>query len=387
MNKKLRPLIKWTGGKYDEFPLFANHIPHFERYIEPFFGGGGVFFALQPKVPAFLNDKSSDLINFYQQIGQEQFKNALLQYAVAWEEIGALNTLLWTACATPFVNFIKRDADEESLRAPLLKNLNAFFKDKPTLNLKDFIIDVVQFQTTLLASIIDKAKRIKRISKNELRVFTKKEMMTHFETGIRGGTYLFFRKILNQHYKGTIELSKAKAAANWYFVREFCYGSMFRFNAKGEFNIPYGGIAYNKKNFNKKLAHIFKPEVVQLFNEASIANLDFEVFLKRIDLNAKDFIFIDPPYDSEFSEYDQNAFTAADQQRLASFLIETKAKWMMVIKETSFIRQLYTHKGIRIVDFDKKYSYNVRGRNNREVMHLIITNYQIKTISKKHQEL
>lgn len=387
MNKKLRPLIKWTGGKYDEFPLFANHIPQFKRYIEPFFGGGGVFFALQPQFPSLLNDKSSDLINFYQQIGQEQFKSDLLQYAVAWEEVGELSALLWAVCAKPFVNFIKRDADETNLRATLLKNFKFFFENKPTLNHKEFILDVTLFQAMLLASIIDKAKRIKRISKHELRIFTKEEMMTHFETGMRSGTYLFFRKILNQHYKGAIELSKAKAAANWYFVREFCYGSMFRFNAKGEFNIPYGGIAYNKKNFNKKLAHIFKPEIIQLFKEASIANLDFEVFLKGIDLNTSDFIFIDPPYDSEFSEYDQHAFTSIDQQRLADFLIQTKAKWMMVIKETSFIRQLYTHKGIRIIDFDKKYSYNVRGRNNRKVMHLIITNYQIKTTSKKHQEI
>ncbi|MGF1924118.1 MAG: DNA adenine methylase, partial [Bacteroidia bacterium] len=48
MRQKLRPLLKWTGGKFDEFPLFAESIPKFDRYIEPFFGGGGVFFALQP---------------------------------------------------------------------------------------------------------------------------------------------------------------------------------------------------------------------------------------------------------------------------------------------------------------------------------------------------
>ena len=80
MNKKLRPIIKWTGGKYDEFALFADHIPKFDRYIEPFFGGGGVFFSLQPTVHSLINDKSKDLINFYQQISSSEFKNELFKY-------------------------------------------------------------------------------------------------------------------------------------------------------------------------------------------------------------------------------------------------------------------------------------------------------------------
>ncbi|RZL45756.1 MAG: hypothetical protein EOO93_26645, partial [Pedobacter sp.] len=79
MDKKLRPIIKWTGGKYDEFALFAAHIPKFDRYIEPFFGGGGVFFALQPSVKSFVNDKSTDLINFYKQIGNKDFHNHVVE--------------------------------------------------------------------------------------------------------------------------------------------------------------------------------------------------------------------------------------------------------------------------------------------------------------------
>jgi DNA adenine methylase len=97
--------------------------------------------------------------------------------------------------------------------------------------------------------------------------------------------------------------------------------------------------------------------------------------LNKINLQSSDFIFLDPPYDSEFSEYDQSAFTQLDQQRLASFLIKAKAKWMVVIKETDFIRKIYTHPKVKILAFDKSYTYNVRGRNDRAVTHLIITNY------------
>ncbi len=375
MKKKLRPLIKWTGGKFDEFALFEKHIPTFKRYIEPFFGGGGVFFALQPKTNSLINDKSTDLIGFYRAIGKADFKIELLRYADAWEELGRLTHYLWGNCSSNFINFIQHHADGTVLNEELQQNLDLFLTVDSVLKDKAFNVDFELFRTMLLSSIADKAKRIKTIYSKENRNFTTDEIFAHFETGIRSGAYLFFRKILNQHYQHQISLSEAKAAANWYFVREFCYASMFRFNAKGEFNIPYGGIAYNKRKFREKIGRIFTAEVATLFKKTTISNEDFEIFLSQAKLQVGDFIFVDPPYDSEFSEYDQSAFNQRDQERLASFLKITPAKWMVVIKETLFIRKLYTQPGIKIATFDKKYTYNVRGRNNRGVTHLIITNY------------
>jgi len=49
--KKVRPIIKWTGGKYDEFSMFSDFIPDFEKYFEPFFGGGGFFLHHNLKLP------------------------------------------------------------------------------------------------------------------------------------------------------------------------------------------------------------------------------------------------------------------------------------------------------------------------------------------------
>jgi len=375
MNNKLRPIIKWTGGKYSEFTLFAEYIPEFDRYIEPFFGGGGVFFALQPKVQSFINDKSTDLINFYKQVGHQEFKKELFNYATAWDELGNITIKMWEECATPFIDFIQKDIVSTMLNESLLKHLSSALNGDLQLNHQDFIIDKHLFKSMLLASMADKARRIKRICEKEGRNFNYEELQSHFETGIRSGAYLFFRTLLNKQYTKTLKLNPAKAAANWYFVREFCYGSMFRFNAKGEFNIPYGGIAYNRKNFRQKAENIFDSKITTLFKHTSIFNLDFEAFLNQLALKSTDFIFLDPPYDSEFSEYDQSTFTKSDQQRLATFLIKSPAKWMVVIKETEFIRKIYTHPKVKIITFDKSYTYNVRGRNNREVKHLIITNY------------
>ena len=51
----MQSLIKWPGGKSKEFPHIKNLIPKFERYVEPFFGGGAIFFHLQPQ-KALIND-------------------------------------------------------------------------------------------------------------------------------------------------------------------------------------------------------------------------------------------------------------------------------------------------------------------------------------------
>jgi DNA adenine methylase len=164
--------------------------------------------------------------------------------------------------------------------------------------------------------------------------------------------------------------------ANYYFIREFCYGSMFRYNSAGDFNIPYGGIGYNDKDFSGKVERILSTEVRDLFSGVEIGNKDFEDFLRSAKLGPGDFMFLDPPYDTDFSAYENAEFGQGDQSRLASLLIGTKAKFMLVIKNTPFIYSLYADKpGIRMAAFDKKYLYNVRGRNDREVEHLIVFNY------------
>ena len=89
-----------------------------------------------------------------------------------------------------------------------------------------------------------------------------------------------------------------------------------------------------------------------------------------------DFVFLDPPYDSDFSTYAQNEFTKEDQRRLADYLCnKCKGKWMMVIKYTPFIFSLYDGKGLNISTFDKKYLVSFMNRNDKQAEHLIIMNY------------
>jgi DNA adenine methylase len=376
INKKVRPIIKWTGGKYDEFEMFSGYIPEFQNYFEPFFGGGGVFFALQPKGEAYLNDKSKDLIKFYSLIHSSNFYDELLSYADAWDEAGRLSVELKKDLLPLYKLFFAHKIELETLNTKVQTIITGLsLREDLILFQPSFIIHPAKFIKKLDASVVDKARRIKAICIKENRSFNDDEIMDHIETGIKSGLYLFLRELTNLQFSSKLEMSKEKTAANWYFVREFCYASMFRYNRKGEFNIPYGGIAYNRKNFRLKVENIFSKDTQRLFKHSKFYNLDFAEFISTVQPTENDFIFLDPPYDSEFSEYDQNSFTKDDQVRLRDVLLKTKAKWMLVIKETDFIRSLYSVPQCKFIEFDKTYIYNVRGRNNRDTKHLIIVNY------------
>ena len=126
----------------------------------------------------------------------------------------------------------------------------------------------------------------------------------------------------------------------------------------------------------KKLSYYRSESLLNHFGRTKIYNMDFEDFLRKTQPKEDDFVFLDPPYDSKFSTYAQNTFTKEDQERLAGLMIkECRAKWMMIIKNTEFIYNLYNKDGINIRRFDKEYMVSFMNRNDKKVTHLLITNY------------
>lgn len=64
----MKPFIKWAGGKRWLVANSSFSIPSFTgRYIEPFLGGGAVFFHIRPE-RAILSDVNSRLVEVYQAI-------------------------------------------------------------------------------------------------------------------------------------------------------------------------------------------------------------------------------------------------------------------------------------------------------------------------------
>ena len=66
LKKETYPIVKWVGGKRQlMFELFKNMPENYNRYFEPFIGGGALFFELQPD-NAYISDMNEELINLYQ---------------------------------------------------------------------------------------------------------------------------------------------------------------------------------------------------------------------------------------------------------------------------------------------------------------------------------
>jgi DNA adenine methylase len=367
----MKPILKWPGGKSREIATVYGMIPEHTRYLEPFFGGGAMFFHLQPEHAA-INDTSRELMSFYALVRAQDrvLRDCLYGYARSFAAMLELCRSRVLQLLDVFEQVENRDAAAASLSALL----EVWTPDILALIPACLRVDAAAFRKELERNVWDKLCRT--AVNHKKKPFPPEDLSENLITGFASGYYMYFRQVYNNHHLGIKKLPAGEAAANFFFVRESCYGSMFRYNAHGEFNIPYGGMSYNRKNMDAKIANMFNRETKRVLRGTELCCLDFEAFLEKIQVNEGDFLFLDPPYDTEFSDYEGKAFTKLDQARLAVMLKKTKAKFVLIIKNTEFIYNLY-NQNFTILSFDKQYTYNVRSRNDRGAEHLIITNLPV----------
>lgn len=375
--RKLSPILKWAGGKEQELKYIIPNLPQekFTDYYEPFVGGGAVYTAVQAQ-KYFINDKSDELITLYKSLtngDRPLFFKALDEIIRNWD-------LLATVIQNKEMFFIQtyRSYSTDKINDNQLKDTLFEFVSVRSAQFNEMFSSFFNFNTEnfireLKLNLIRKMKRMKELEKIK-NLLPDKDIFDNVETALKSAFYMHFRHLYNNTKK--YKTNQALRSAIFLFIRNFAYSGMFRYNAKGEFNVPYGGIAYNRKNFQKKVDYLKTKELKSLLDNTIIENEDFEAFFEKHKPSSHDFVFLDPPYDSEFSTYAKNEFTRKDQERLANYLIgKCSAKWMMVIKNTDFIFELYNSKGLSIQSFDKKYLVSFMNRNDKNVKHLLITNY------------
>lgn len=347
----LKPIMKYPGGKARELKGILPCIPHgIERFFEPFVGGGAVYFAFCGAKEYFINDISEELVAVYHAVktSDDGFFDTLNSLNEDWKRLSAVR-----------FGFASEDAAELSQSLALVKRYG----------LEDF------FNAYLIRMKRQKFAYIQK-QREKGNCITEEDEKKLFETVLKASYYAAVRKVYNDNRKN----GGAQAnAAFYFFIREFCFSSMFRFARNGDFNVPYGGKSYNAKNFDEKLKYLHSSALLSHLADTEIYNSDFQKFAGRFTFSDRDFIFVDPPYDTEFSTYDENEFGKTDQIRLAAFLRSVKAKWMLVIKDTAFIRSLYPAEDAHIFyrEYGKNYSVSFMNRNNRNVNHLMITNYEV----------
>ena len=368
-NLAMKPLLKWPGGKGSELSNIRPLIPPFKRFVEPFAGGGAVFFDLEPQ-KAVINDINPQLTSFYQLISKDpvSFEKTLRQYDTLRN-----NANLWGESVADKILKLYRGASAQD------KFLEILQKNSPSLMASWAKIsksnnfgasDNKQIYQAFEKSIANKLTRIRNYE-NKNQSWINEDIKEQIVTAAHAGVYTWIR---DTHTPS----NQREKSSQFLYLREFCYGSMFRFNKEGHFNIPYGGKSYNDKDFSRKINSIFEKSVIDLLSRTEVTCKSFD----DLSFKADDFVFLDPPYDSEFSDYDQFSFGREEQTSLASTFANLPCPALMIIGKTDFIEKLYKqkqkeNKNIVIEEYEKTYAYNVRGRNNRQITHLAIRNYAL----------
>lgn len=370
----LYPFIKWAGGKDQELRYILPLVPSFTNYYEPFVGGGAVFFALRSE-KSFINDRSSELFNLYLMIARNDntFFGALEILLNGWQQVSRIVESNAIYLMDLYKMYSNDSYTEQEFQAILLEFIENCVTEFTTIFEKFFYKYVGNFIDEIRRNLLSKTKRMKTLESRKWKL-PDNDVIDNLECALKSAYYMHLRYLYNNIRK--YEIAPNYASAIFFFVRENAYASMFRYNARGEFNVPYGGISYNRKDLARKVTYMRSVELQRYLSRAVLENMDFEAFFQKYPPQQHDFIFLDPPYDSEFSTYAQNEFTMRDQERLASYLInQCSAKFMLVIKNTPAIRQLYSQAHLNIRAFDKKYLVSFQDRNDKNVEHLIITNY------------
>ena len=201
-----------------------------------------------------------------------------------------------------------------------------------------------------------------------------KELNSH-ET-LHSETHYYKVRNLDRDQKKFSKLKDYERGARTIYLNKACFNGLYRVNSKNEFNVPFGKKnkvnTYEGQNLGIICGYLN-------YNDVSILVCDFEEAVK----NAKkgDFIYFDPPYDSDksiFTSYTEEGFSRDEQARLAKVFKELDQKGCFVMlsnHNTDFINELY--KGYHIHVIEAKRSINANGKKRGKVEEVIITNYVV----------
>ena len=181
------------------------------------------------------------------------------------------------------------------------------------------------------------------------------------------------RDVINSLWESSNTYTRA---LSYIILRQLCFSGMERYNAKGEFNVPFG----HYKRFSCNLS----PDHHEyLKRNCSFRYGSFVDLFDQIDTN--DFVFIDPPY-LERLGYTQGDGGLKLHEELLGCLKATKGRWMIIHSDHEFYRESY--KDFNIIE--KDFAYAQRFGKNKDhsgasVKHLYITNYSVVPVDEVAQ--
>jgi len=174
-----------------------------------------------------------------------------------------------------------------------------------------------------------------------------------------------------------LRLADYTRAARTIYLNKACFNGLYRVNSKNEFNVPFGkkDKVNTYEGSNLRLVSYYLTT-----NKIEILNEDFE---KAVSTAKKgDFIYFDPPYDSDtstFNNYTEEGFDKKEQVRLARVFKELSDRGCYVMlsnHNTKLVNQLYSDYNIHVIE--AKRNINSNGKKRGKVEEVIITNYENK---------
>ncbi len=178
--------------------------------------------------------------------------------------------------------------------------------------------------------------------------------------------------------------SSVERAARFIYLNKTCYNGLFRVNAQGQFNVPYG----RYKNPNIVNEEVLRADS-KFLKKSTIKILkgDFEKSVKSAKKG--DFIYLDPPYaplvedTHSFVGYTLNGFGYDEQLRLRDLFVKLDKKGCYVMLSNSsskIIHELYKDyvDTTEIVGATRMVNSKASGRG--KVDEVLIMNYNYKTL-------
>jgi DNA adenine methylase len=170
--------------------------------------------------------------------------------------------------------------------------------------------------------------------------------------------------------------NKIESASRIIFLNKTCYNGLFRVNAAGQFNVPFG--RYKNPNIVDISGLKAVSEYLQT-NKVSILNQDFQEAVNNAE--SGDFIYFDPPYDpvsstASFTSYYVDKFDKDEQKRLKETVDDLSHRGCHILLSnayTDFIRDLY--RDYEQVKVSATRSINSIATKRGKVEEILIKNY------------
>lgn len=179
--------------------------------------------------------------------------------------------------------------------------------------------------------------------------------------------------------KYNASMPSIQKSAMFMFLNKTCFNGLYRENSRGEFNVPFGKKKkiqiYDRENLN---------EISKFLKGVEIYCMDFENFIRNLNIGDGDFVFVDSPYADTYDAYNKSGFTPSDHERLACLLSELSERGAYCLATNSacdFIRDLYP--GWEIREATVMHAINRNG-DDRMATEIIMQNPCLSRLNQHH---